>query len=457
MVAQPNLQRQATRAKGILRRTKEANFEDVSDPRNEHRIKHPLSGVLQLGVVGLATKARSTRTVEVRSTQLVEEVDDAIDLDGRISDNGFGLILRRLEPYQLRQALHRSVEAEWNRNHLAPTELSKSTVAIDGKHLTTLNSDQVRQLVTSRTELNGEELSVRQLKQLYATQFPEVQLRDDDDAGLIGVVMAHRATLVSSQAAVVVDQRSIPGTTSEHGEITNTLEALFDTYGHTEMIQRVTVDAGNMYRKTAARACSEEVDYFGAIKEKSQGKLYDRAAEWLGDRTAQEADEVHIETSHGQTLIYRVWRMKVADRTCGWEGTRQLIRLQRIAVDNDDEEVSVGERYFVSSESPDKLDALEAYHLARAHWRCENEGHWTADAIWDEDARRTPWTRDPTGIVNVGILRVLAINILALLRSMSCIRKGDRTLTPGWSQVVEYAVQVLLEPALETGGFNEFD
>jgi hypothetical protein len=457
MVAQPNLQRQATRAKGILRRTKEADLEDVSDPRNENRIKHPLSGVLQLGVLGMATKARSTRTVEVRSTQLDEEVDEVVDLDGRISDNGFGLILRRLEPYQLRQALHRSVQAEWNRNHLRPTELSKSTVAIDGKHLTTLTSDQVRQLVTSRTELHGEELSVRQLKQVYATRFPEVQLREDDDAGLIGVVTVHRATLVSSQAAVVVDQRSIPGTTSEHGEITHTLAALFDRYGPTEMVQRVTVDAGNMYRKTAAKACSEGVDYFGAIKEKSQGTLYDRAAEWLGNRTAQEADEAHIETSHGKTLIYRVWQMKVADGTCGWEGTRQLIRLQRIAVDNDDEEVTVGERYFVSSESPDELEALEAYRLARAHWRCENEGHWTADAIWDEDARRTPWTRDPRGVVNVGILRVLAINILALLRSMSCIRKGDRAVTPGWSQVVEYAVQVLLEPALETGAFDEFD
>lgn len=94
------------------------------------------------------------------------------------------------------------------------------------------------------------------------------------------------------------------------------------------------------------------------------------------------------------------------------------------------EEVSVGNRYFVSSETPDELDALQAYRVARARWRCENEGHWTADAIWEEDARRTPWTTHPTGIVNVGILRAIAINILALLRSMSRLLEGDQLVPP---------------------------
>lgn len=458
MVAAPNIQRQAATPKGILRRTEEAAFEDVPDPRDTQRITYPLDGVLQLGVVGLATGARSTRAVETRSQQLVEQAEQTIDLGGPISDNAFGLILRRLEPYQLRQALHRTIKAEWvDRENLRPSRLSTSTVAIDGKCLTTLEAWQLRQLVSSRTDLEGDELTVEQLKRVYSTRFPEIQLRADDDAGLIGVAMVHRATLVSSEAAVVIDQRSIPGSTSEHGEITRTLEALFETYGRTKMLQRITVDAGNMYRKTARTIIERGSDYFGALKERAQGELYDRAVDWLGDRTVEEADAIHTETSHGKTLTYRVWQMKIAEGTCGWEGTRQLVRIQRVAVDNNTGETKVGERYFVSSESPDQLGAMEAYQVARAHWRCENEGHWTADAIWDEDARRTPWTRDPTGIVNVGILRVIAINILALLRSMSWIEKDGTMETPPWKQVIEHAMHALLTPILNTGEFDEFD
>lgn len=452
------IQRQAATPKGILRRTEDANFEAVSDPRDENRITHRLDGVLQLGIVGLATGARSQRTVETRSTQLDEQVDEACGLDGRISDNQFGLILRRIEPYQLRKALHRTVRAEWiDRENLRPTTLSKSTVAIDGKSLAVLRADKLRKLVSSHTELDGEKLTVEQLRQVYATRFPAIQLRDDDEAGLIGVAMVHRATLVSSEAAVVLDQRSIPGTSAEHGEITKTLKALHQTYGQTKMLERVTVDAGNMYRKTAQKASDLGVEYFGAMKEGSQGNLYDRAEGWLGDRGADEADQAHIETYNGKTIVYRIWTTQIAEGTLGWDGARQVIRIQRIAIDNGTEEVSVGNRYFVSSEAPDELDALQAYRVARAHWRCENEGHWTADAIWEEDARRTPWTTHPTGIVNVGILRAIAINILALLRSMSRLRKGETLVTPSWERVIEHAFQALLTPALETGEFDEFD
>lgn len=99
---------------------------------------------------------------------------------------------------------------------------------------------------------------------------------------------------------------------------------------------------------------------------------------------------------------------------------------------------------------------LHAYRVTRAHWRCENEGHRTADAIWEEDARRTPWTTHPTGLVNVGILRTMVINILALLRSMNRLRKGDTLVTPAWQTVIEHAIQALLRPVFETGDFDEF-
>jgi predicted transposase YbfD/YdcC len=458
MVAQRNYQRNAATPTGILRRTKEADFEAVADPRNENRIKHPLDGVLELGVLSLTTDARSARDVEDRSGELKEEVDEKIHLDEPISDNAFSLILRRIDPYDLRKALRRTVKAEWtDRENLRPADsFDKSTVAVDGKNLATLHESRLRSLATMHTPLEGCELTVEQLKEVYATHFSEVQLRDDDEAGLIGVVMVHRATLVSSEAALVIDQRSIDGSTSEHGTIEQTLGALFDAYSRTDILERITVDAGNMTRGAAEVMQQQETDYFGALKS-AQGNLYERAVDWLGGRGPEEMDQVHLETYNGKTLVYRIWTMKIAEGTLDWEGARQLVRIRRIAVDNTDDEVTDEDRYFVSSESSDALSPLQAYRVARAHWRCENEGHWTADAIWGEDARRTPWTTYPTGIVNVGILRAIAINILALLRSMSRLRRGQTLVTPEWRKVIEYAFDALLHSALEIGEFNTFD
>jgi len=458
MVTPDMYQRQAATPTGILRRTKEADFEEVSDPRNENRIKHPLDGVLDLGVLSLTTDARSARAVEDRSRELKAEVGEKINLDEPISDNAFSLILRRIDPYDLRKALRRTVKAEWtDRENLRPAQsFDKSTVAVDGKNLATLHDDRLRSLVTMHTPLEGRELTVEQLKEVYATHFPEVQLRDDDEAGLIGVVMVHRATLVSSGAAVVIDQTSIDGSTSEHGTIEHTLGALFDAYRRTDMLERITVDAGNMTRGAAAVIQEEGTDYFGALKA-SQGTLYERAVGWLEGRDAEEADQVHIETYNGKTLIYQVWTMKVAEGSLDWKGARQLVRIRRIAVDNADEEVTAEDRYFVSSEPCEEFSPLQAYRVARAHWRCENEGHWTADAIWEEDARRTPWTTYPAGIVNVGVLRSIAINILALLRSMSRLRRGETFVTPGWKKVIEHAMDALLHSALVTGEFDAFE
>ena len=140
----------------------------------------------------------------------------------------------------------------------------------------------------------------------------------------------------------------------------------------------------------------------------------------------------------------------------GWKGARQLVRVERVVAD-DNGPVSVGNRYFVCSMSSDELTASDTLNLARGHWRCENEGHWTADAIWDEDARRTPWTQHPNGILVVGILRAIAINILAVLRALSRVERGENLVKPTWQTCIEQVLLVLFEPLLDMTEFNAFE
>jgi len=42
--------------------------------------------------------------------------------------------------------------------------------------------------------------------------------------------------------------------------------------------------------------------------------------------------------------------------------------------------------------------------ISRLHWRCEEETHWTADAMLLEDKRRPSWSRHPVGVFVVSLL-----------------------------------------------------
>ena len=59
-----------------------------------------------------------------------------------------------------------------------------------------------------------------------------------------------------------------------------------------------------------------------------------------------------------------------------WTHARQLVRVQRTTEDQRTGEVTVGNRYYVTSRSTDALGPSTALKTCRAHWRCENNTHW---------------------------------------------------------------------------------
>ena len=186
-----------------------------------------------------------------------------------------------------------------------------------------------------------------------------------------------------------------------------------------------------------------------------QGELHQLALKSLEQLPGCLAEFQDGRDERGKRISYSVWR-HVIEGDHGWKGARQLVRVERVVAD-DNGPVSVGNRYFVCSMSSDELTASDTLNLARGHWRCENEGHWTADAIWDEDARRTPWTQHPNGILVVGILRAIAINILAVLRALSRVERGENLVKPTWQTCIEQVLLVLFEPLLDMTEFNAFE
>ena len=300
------IRRKAASTKGFLRRLEDARFEQVDDPRELNRITHPLEPVLNLAVLSLVTAARSTRAVEQRSEGLKHKVKRHIGLADSISDNAFGLLMARLEPNDLRKVLRSQIKAEWRRKNLGPTVLPWSTVAIDGKHMATITEQRLRALISQTTPFDGDKLELADVRRLLESRFPQVQLHEKDGR-FWGLVRVHRATLVSSAAAVVMDQQTLMGETNEWGTILKTLRGLFGHYGKSNMVELVTMDAGNTTQDAASFIAKQQADYFLAIKS-VQGHLFDLAEIKLGPESAATPVYARSEEYNGQTVCYSVFR-----------------------------------------------------------------------------------------------------------------------------------------------------
>ena len=140
-------------------------------------------------------------------------------------------------------------------------------------------------------------------------------------------------------------------------------------------------------------------------------------------------------------MTWRSYRAQLDGGHLGWSHARQLVRVERI-VETDEAKVDrEGNRYFVTNLPKGRLGAKGWLVLVRMHWRCENEGHWTADVVWNEDRRRKPWTTDPQAVYALSMLRMVALNIVSALRSMT--RRSWAPGPPPWQDVV-FLVHALL-------------
>lgn len=442
------MKRQAATPKGLERRLRDAKLDRIHDARQANKVVHPLRVVLTALVAAMTTRARSLRRVEERTAQIVAMHGTWLGIKGRIADNTFGKILPRLEPMQLCTALHRQVKAEHRRGNLSPNRLPIGSAAIDGKNIATLRWHELCQTL----ELEPNQATADQVKDLLLQRFPHVQLCCPKDGLPYGLVRVHNVTLVSSAAAPCIHQRTIPGATNENGAMPDLIDDLLRIYGRTKMVQMFTTDAGNTSLGVATKLVEQDYAYFMQFKAE-HGNLYREATLVLGRRDETEADKTVSDKQNGWAVSYYAYVYDLEGAGwLDWTHARQIVRVQRIAEHPQTGEITTGNRYYVTSKSPKELPALSCLWISRGHWRVENETHWSADTQLLEDRRRHAWSRHPTGVVIVALLRMIAINILAVARRLSRIAYSKET--PAWRQVAEHFFLALCQSILLT---NDFD
>jgi hypothetical protein len=420
----------------------------VTDPRQSSKVEIPLATMLVALVASMVTRARSMRMVEQRTAAIAQKHGLWLGLERRIADNTFGKLVRRLDFASLLACQHRLVKAEHRRGNLEPSRLSVGTVAIDGKNIGTLRWHDLCRVV----RLDPQQSSAVQVKELLSEKYPEAQLCIPEQGEPYALMRVHTVTLVSSAAAVCLHLRPIAGSTNEIGSMPKLLDELKTVYGRSGLFRRITTDAGNTSLGAMSKAIEHGWHYFAQIKSE-HGDLYAEAERLLGDRRRGRAQTSYGDTQNGKAVTYHLWRYDLTDQGwLQWTHARQLVRVQRIAEDPATGKKSIGNRYYVSSEPPSALQPRAALDVSRAHWRCEDETHWTADAEMQEDRRRLAWSRHPKGLLIVSVLRMIAIAILAMARKLS--HMGYSRETPSWAQVAEHFLLVLCGSILVTEAFD---
>ncbi|MFC1612223.1 ISAs1 family transposase, partial [Myxococcota bacterium] len=368
----------------------------------------------------------------------------------RIADNTFGNLIPRLELAELVKRLVAMVKAEHRRGNLATTQLPMATAAIDGKNVATLRWHDLCRVL----ELDSTTAKPKQVKKLLKKEFPNVQLCIPKDGEPYALARVHTVTLISSQAANCIYQRPIEGRTNEIGAMPALLKDLRAAYGRTDIVAMLTTDAGNTSLGTATMIVDKlHWDYLSQFKSE-HGQLHSEANRLLSRRRESTADESYVDTQNGYVVTYHVWHEDLSEHGwLDWSHARQLVRVQRVAEHPTTGHRTVGNRYYVTSKTSSQLAPKDALTISRGHWRCEEETHWTTDVVLQEDRRRLAWSRHPHGVFVISVLRMMALNILAVARKLSKLSYSNQT--PTWQQVAEHFLLVLCATTLLTEEFDE--
>jgi len=442
------MNRQAATPKGFERRVRDLELDRVAEPRQSAKVTIALPTVLVALVASMVTRARSLRMAEQRTAAITQKHGSWLGLHRRIADNTFGKVLPKLRFSSVVPCLHRLVKAEQRRGNLKPSRLAVGTAAIDGKNVGTLHWQDLCRVLS----LDAQQASAAQVEELLSQHYPEAQMCIPEQGQPYALMRVHTVTLVSSEAAPCIHLRPIAGSTNEIGSMSELLDELKAVYGRSRPFGRLTTDAGNTSLAAMSKMVEHGWHYFAQIKSEHR-ELYAEAERLLGDRRRQRSHASYSDTQNGKVVTYHLWRYDLTQQGwLQWTHARQFLRVQRIAQDPATGNKSVGNRYYVSSENPDQLSPTAALNVSRAHWRCEDETHWTADAQMQEDRRRLAWSRHPKGILVVALLRMIAIAILAAARRLS--RMGYSRETPSWGQVAEHFLLELCGSALDMKAFD---
>jgi hypothetical protein len=270
---------------------------------------------------------------------------------------------------------------------------------------------------------------------------------------------ALRAVLTSAEAKPCIYQRPLPSKKGESTVFKPLIDDLHNAYGRSGMIGIIDADAGLTSLANADYIDARGYGYVLGLKG-NQPELMAEAERILYVKMVNEKPEAETpwELRNGKSIRRMLWR---TDEMQGWHtsaGCWSHLRqtwLVRQETKHKNGRIEIEDRFFLSSVLWNYLKARQILAVVRGHWAVENDCFNSLDLQWREDS--APWCTQGTAIWSLGILRIMAYNMVQYLRKRRLRRKdkqGHYKDPMAWRSVFEKIVKVFEYPC-ESGMFAE--
>lgn len=334
-------------------------FSCIEDPRIERKKRHLLIDVIAIAICAVISGADHWIDIEAYAQEKEAWLKTFLELPNGIpSHDTIARVFSRLEPIQFQHAF-----LSWIKT--LKKQLPGEVIAIDGK------------------TLRGSHLRCQGKKAL------------------------HLVSAWATEQHLSLGQLKVPDKTNEITAVPKLLKLL--------MLKGaiVSLDAMGCQRRIAQQIKAQEADYVLAVKE-NQGRLHQSLQKTFLKAQAQQFNAItysHHETVEGdhgriETRRYTVLPLMYLHQfKCRWSGLQSLVQVEshrQIKGGTFSQE----KRYYISSLP---MNAPLIANAIRAHWRIENNLHWSLDVIFREDHSRIRKAHAPE---NVGWLRRFALSLL---------------------------------------------
>lgn len=408
-------------------------WEAVTDPRNRRGIRWPLRVLLQTALLGMLTACRTLRDLEALTDEMTGMGRSLVPR--RVPDSTLYDLLPHLDVDQMREQLRRQAHQFWRAKSLEPQGLPCGVLSIDGKQLGALPHDADGRAQKAHRSHDGSAYYLSRVS---------------------------RAVLTSAASRPCLDQQIVPGDTNEMGIFGEFFDA--QVKHHDALFEIVTADAGMTSLQNATQVNNALKGYVLALKD-NQPELRAEAERLLVPLTQQEplaqTDWERVQGKWVRRLLYRTLEM---ESYLGWSHLKQvwLVRQEsrshldrktqrRLRRQGVSERIGIEDRYFLSNVTLGRLTPQQILTVIRGHWGIENDCFWSLDMQLHEDA--APWCTQGRALEVLGILRLMAYNLLQLARKRHLRPRGLQGQwgePPAWRRVLEWVRQALRLPLVPT-------
>jgi predicted transposase YbfD/YdcC len=368
-----------------------ACFAGLVDPRETRRCDHRLIDILAIAVCAVIACAESWEDIELYGRSKRAWLETFLELPNGIpSHDTFRRVFMLLDPDAFEACF-----AAWAQS--LAVGLEREVVAVDGK--------TVRRSGSRRHEHGP----------------------------------LHLVSAWASGRGLALGQREVDGKSNEIAAIPELLDVLrLDGC-------IVTLDAMGCQKGIAARIRAKGADYLLVLKAN-----HDRAFEAVrghfertcfgrgsGGRPVFDA----FDEGHGRLVRRRVFAdpaAKELEPLSGWPELTTVLAVETIRGVTGTGKVEAEIRYFLTSCGDDPAVLVRAI---RRHWSVENALHWVLDVTFREDDSRV---RDRTAARNFALLRKIALNLVARVRSGRSSLRGRRKRA-AWND--DYMLQIIASQA----------